>query len=179
MLKFLRNGASDRKLRLFACACCRLMDRCGNLTGLAVVELAEQVADGLLSLNEAVRQEAGVRRLFADSWALSPAPVEMARKFAAEMLALSTIPRTDLLRCLFLHPSRRVVLDPTWLAWDSQTVLHLARSIYEEHAFERMPILGDALEEAGCNEQTILAHCRGREPHARGCWVVDRLLGME
>ena len=59
------------------------------------------------------------------------------------------------------------------------TISNLAQSIYTDRAFERMPILADALEEAGCNDAAILGHCRGPGPHVRGCWVVDFLLGKQ
>jgi hypothetical protein len=62
-------------------------------------------------------------------------------------------------------------------AWLTPTVLALAVGIYAERAFDRLPILADALEEAGCDHADILAHCRGDGPHARGCWVVDLMLG--
>jgi hypothetical protein len=65
------------------------------------------------------------------------------------------------------------------LAWNNGTVPALARAIYEERAWGRLPILCDALEEAGCTDAAILAHCRGPGPHARGCWVIDLLLGKE
>jgi hypothetical protein len=55
----------------------------------------------------------------------------------------------------------------------------LATGIYDERAFDRLPILADALEEAGCDNADVLAHCRGDGPHARGCWVVDGVLGRE
>ena len=55
----------------------------------------------------------------------------------------------------------------------------LAQGIYEERAFDRLPILADALEDAGCDNADILSHCRGPGPHARGCWVVDLLLGKK
>lgn len=61
--------------------------------------------------------------------------------------------------------------------WRSETVLALAAGIYAEGAFDRLPILADALEEAGCDNTDILAHCRGPGPHVRGCWVVDLILG--
>ena len=54
----------------------------------------------------------------------------------------------------------------------------LAREIYRRHHFAALPVLGDALEEAGCSEQAVLDHCRDPGPHARGCWVVDLLLGL-
>ena len=53
----------------------------------------------------------------------------------------------------------------------------LAGAIYDERAFDRLPVLGDALEDAGCADAAILAHCRGPGEHVRGCWVVDLLLG--
>jgi hypothetical protein len=56
------------------------------------------------------------------------------------------------------------------------TVLNLARTIYEERTFDRLPILADALEDAGCADRDMLDHCRGPGPHVRGCWVVDLLL---
>jgi hypothetical protein len=55
----------------------------------------------------------------------------------------------------------------------------LARGIYAERAFDRLPILADALQDAGCDNADVLAHCRGRGPHVLGCWVVDRLLKKE
>jgi hypothetical protein len=71
--------------------------------------------------------------------------------------------------------------DPAWLAWNGGTVRTLAAGIYAEGAFDRMPILADALEEAGCDNAAILAHCRGQDRvagvHVRGCWVVDSLTG--
>jgi hypothetical protein len=81
-----------------------------------------------------------------------------------------------LLRCVFGNPFRPATLDPAWLTSD---VLLLARGIYEEKAFDRMPILADALQDAGCDSEEVLTHCRGPGPHARGCWVVDLVLGKK
>jgi hypothetical protein len=72
------------------------------------------------------------------------------------------------------NPFRSVAVDP---AWRTETVVALAGGIYAERAFDRMPILADALEEAGCDSADILTHCRGDGPHVRGCWVVDLVLG--
>jgi hypothetical protein len=58
-------------------------------------------------------------------------------------------------------------------------VVKVAQAIYDERAFDRMSILADALEEAGCTDQDILAHCRSGGDHVRGCWVVDLVLGKE
>jgi hypothetical protein len=81
---------------------------------------------------------------------------------------------TTLIHDIFGNPFRPVVLNPTWL---TSTVLALATGIYEERAFDRMPILADALQDAGCDNDDVLAHCRGEGSHVRGCWVVDLVLG--
>jgi hypothetical protein len=65
-----------------------------------------------------------------------------------------------------------------WLGWHSGLVPKLARSIYDDRAFDRTPVLGDALEDAGCTNDDVLTHCRRPGPHTRGCWVVDLLLGL-
>lgn len=77
------------------------------------------------------------------------------------------------------RPFRLVTINPAWLAWQSGTVAKLAQGIYRERAFDRLPILAEALEEAGCDNADILAHCRRVGPHVRGCWVVDLLLGKD
>jgi hypothetical protein len=61
----------------------------------------------------------------------------------------------------------------------SSSVISLAKAAYTDRAFDRLPILADALEEAGCTDAEVLAHCRGEGPHVRGCWVVDLILGKE
>ncbi len=79
-----------------------------------------------------------------------------------------------LLRCVFGNPFRAVAFADSWR---SETAHALATGIYAERAFDRLPILADALEETGCDHPDILAHCRGPGPHVRGCWVVDLVLG--
>ncbi len=85
--------------------------------------------------------------------------------------------QADLVRCIFGNPFRPVAVDASWSLWNGGTVVRLARMIYDDRAFDRMPVLADALEEAGCAEQAILSHCRSVAGHARGCWTVDALLG--
>ncbi len=78
--------------------------------------------------------------------------------------------------CLGVESFSPITADP---AWFTPTVLGLTTGIYEQKAFDRLPILADALEEAGCSEPEMLDHCRGDGPHVRGCWVVDLLIGKE
>ena len=68
-------------------------------------------------------------------------------------------------------------VDPAWLRWNGSAVVKMAEAIYEERSFEELPILGDVLEDAGCDDPDMLSHCRDEGPHVRGCWVVDLLLG--
>jgi protein phosphatase len=72
-----------------------------------------------------------------------------------------------------------VCIDPAWLAWNGGTVARIARSVNEERAFDRLPVLADALEDAGCDNADILGHCRSGGPHVRGCWALDAVLGKE
>jgi hypothetical protein len=81
--------------------------------------------------------------------------------------------QATLLRDIAGNPFRRVAFTP---AWRTPAVTTLARVIYNERRFEDLPILADALEEAGCMNSEILNHCRGPGPHTRGCWVVDAIL---
>jgi hypothetical protein len=75
------------------------------------------------------------------------------------------------------NPFRPVTTKPAWLIWNDGTVVKIAQAIYDERAFNRMPILADALEDAGCDNDDIITHCRIEGPHVKGCWVVDLLLG--
>ena len=85
--------------------------------------------------------------------------------------------QAHLIGCIFGNPFRPVAFDPQWL---TSTVTQLAHGIYADLAFDRMPILADALQEAGCDNDDILNHCRDPKGiHARGCWVIDRILGKE
>ena len=68
---------------------------------------------------------------------------------------------------------------PCSLAWRTDTAVALAAQMYESRDFGAMPILADALQDAGCYSPDVLDHCRGEGPHVRGCWVVDLVLGKE
>jgi hypothetical protein len=93
------------------------------------------------------------------------------------------IAQAGLLRCVFGNPFRSLAVPHSWLTWDSGTVPRLARAVYDNRTpagtldNDRLAVLADALEEAGCEDAEVLGHLRGPGPHARGCWPVDGLLG--
>ncbi|MGE3805129.1 MAG: hypothetical protein AB7K24_10695 [Gemmataceae bacterium] len=89
----------------------------------------------------------------------------------------------SLLRDIVGLPGAILAVDPDWLAWQDQTVVRLARAAYDDRELpsghldpNRLAVLADALEEAGCTNDDILGHLRTPGPHVRGCWVVDSLL---
>ena len=190
-----------RKLRLFGCACCRrIWDELRSTKSKQAIELAEQYADGLTrGLSGWVRREwvmgwlmqAAQKEDQVNGWSISSlewAPFCVLRKDLRHLLDAAWFveqrslngeakSQADLVRDIFGNPFRPVSLDPTWLAWNAGTVQKIAQAIYEERAFDRLPILADALEEAGCTNADILAHCRRPGEHVRGCWVLDLILG--
>ncbi|HEY1191823.1 MAG TPA: hypothetical protein VGE74_29600 [Gemmata sp.] len=82
----------------------------------------------------------------------------------------------NVLRDIFANPFRPAAFSPEWR---TDTAVALAQRMYESRDFGAMPILADALQDAGCENEDILTHCRGGEPHVRGCWVADLVLGKE
>lgn len=84
-----------------------------------------------------------------------------------------------MLRDIFGNPFRPLKVDPSWLTWNDGTVPKIARTIYEDRRYEELPILADALLDAGCTDENLLAHCRQPGEHVRGCWVLDRLKEKE
>jgi hypothetical protein len=77
---------------------------------------------------------------------------------------------------IFGNPYRPVAFDPRWRTSDA---VALAQAIYDDRAFERLPILADALMDAGCEDEQVVGHCRNEGPHVCGCWVVDLVLGKD
>lgn len=98
------------------------------------------------------------------------------RKWDSTILTAERMAIAKLIRDIFGNPFRPVAADPSWLL---PKMVGLAQGIYGERAFDRMPILADALEKAGCADADILGHCRRPDEHVRGCWVVDLLLGKK
>jgi hypothetical protein len=215
-----RDRASERKVRLFACACCRrIFTSSADARLIAVVETAARHADGRAGDDELATAQvdaldARYYRLEALAGAAGLADSERRAAFVAAAAAhLLTYPRdangpgyrtwttvmelcdltaargpasaaerevqAGLLRCVFGNPFRPAALDPAWLAWNDGAVAKMAGAIYEGRRFADLPILADALEDAGCDDADILAHCRSHREHVRGCWVIDLLLARE
>jgi hypothetical protein len=196
LLTFRPGRATDRKMRLFGCACCRLIwEHLPEEWVRRAVETAERFADHLLDdtardaarrdANQAVAGLRGFRARLAEAAAdlLKPrVSVSAAVRVADQLQTGRTAYLLPARQCALLrdimtnpfHPPGR--LHPDWLTWRDGLVRQLAQAIYEERAFERMPILADALEDAGCSDAVVLGHLRGPGPHVPGCWLLDRLL---
>jgi len=86
---------------------------------------------------------------------------------------------SQLLHCIVANSFRPVTINAAWLSWNDSTVRRIAQAIYDERAFDRMPIMADALEDSGCSNADILNHCRQPGEHVRGCHVLDLLLGKQ
>jgi hypothetical protein len=212
MLGFLRGSGrvSERKLRLFAVACCRQLDHLLVDHGSReAVEVAERYADGAATddeldvaqgwAEEVWKQErygwedltdAEMGAAVAAYWSAEADALAAARgaSKSAEGVrspkatsAADRVGQCRLLRCLFGPlPSRpRPPVESAWLKWNGGTVLRLAGAIYDGRRFEGMPVLADALEDAGVTDAGLLGHLRGPGPHVRGCWVVDWLTGRQ
>jgi hypothetical protein len=101
----------------------------------------------------------------------SASPVSLSQCHARERAWLC-----DLIRDAFRGPLRPIRAGPTWLVGAPRKV---AVTVYQEHRFADVPILADALEDAGCDHADLLSHLRGPGPHVRGCWALDLILGKE
>ena len=221
----------DRKLRLFAVACCRLIVHAlSNARSRSAVDVAEQAAEGAAGGEElraahenamAAADTFGPRTKTAGApsrvaeFAVEANPIDAAKRVAnwihSALVTAAAPPGTywptdleeqvsalrelagdvelkarvaaaqalipKLLQDVCGNPFRLITTDAKWLAWNDGVVGKLAHVIYDERAFDRLPLLADALEGAGCTDADILAHCHGPGPHVRGCWVVDLLTG--
>jgi hypothetical protein len=209
MLAFLEGKASDRKLRLFAVACCRripIIDSHDH--GVAALDLAERLAEGRAT--NAERRQMRVSLMNPRPWIavlldiLSGSASTAASRTCQAVSVVQALSEGALGRA----SGRRTSGNPAWRravnnelaaltaplrdiignpfrpvavdpSWGTFTVVALARQMYESRDFTPMSILADALQDAGCDHLDILDHCRGPGPHVRGCWVVDLLLGKE
>lgn len=185
-----KNLASERKYRLFSCACCRLIWDKLSQQNRQGVEVAEAFADGLASEEE--REQAWETDFDepgygAVSWALQmpdkfisrPATIALSSAGYAREVPLKNHAKLQvhLLRDILANPYHPVTVDPQWLTNNDSTARKLANEIYAKRNFNLLPILADALEDAGCTDESLLGHLRSKGPHVRGCWALDLLLG--
>lgn len=162
MLDFMFETASRRKIELYTSGCYRSVwnlltdERFRNK-----MNIRDRYFDGLATEDEldfAIKAAEDVpHQLVLDAWD-----------------SVSPKRQIEILRDLFGNPFRPVVLENSWLA---PKVVALAREIYDNRAIDRLPVLADALEEDGCQETDMLAHCRGASSHVLGCWLADLILG--
>jgi hypothetical protein len=197
MLEYVPYTVSKRKWTLLAAAFCRrIWPLLTHERSRQAVDTAERWADGLVGsreLNRAGKAAAPyVIQPGAETLAASAAHMTALRgkdnaRIAASCAAGATeaaggsadVERKHqcaIIRDILGYPYRTITIDHSSL---SLTVTSLAEAIYTDRAFDRLPILADALEDAGCTNADILEHCRGPGPHVRGCWVVDLLLAKE
>jgi hypothetical protein len=188
-----------RKLRLLVCAACRtvwdlLRDNRSRLALQNLEEYADnfnnaRLLDAARSLSDAAwralwNTQSGKAAAYAVYRAAEPARNldlcdDVVSVLTSEGGMTSEVARhhiCSLVRDVLGNPFRSVSVTSVWLTPD---VLALARAMYELRDFSAMPILADALQDAGCDSDDILAHCRGVGPHVRGCWVVDLVLGKQ
>ena len=202
MEQYFVENASEYKQRQFACACCRQIWNLLSETRRRQLRLVEKFVDGKIGSDDLIAEfegiefgveiseEAGGEQAERAIWSLAHEWINPDRegrlqthsesRSVAESLGKSQpweIGRRlqgEYLSDIFGNPFRPVVADPAWL---TSTVRSLADAIYWDRAFDRLPILADALEEAGCVNADVLLHCREPAEHVRGCWVVDLVLG--
>jgi hypothetical protein len=194
-----------RRLRLFACACARRhWDRIGEQPGKDVgalrngVVAAERFADGEMDRGEfevavavARREGRGISLLAAPAFIAghSTLPVafegawEVARlgpyaggRYWGEQMEAEQAAQCDLIREVFGNPFRPAE-PPACLPRKGGSIRALAETIYRERTYAELPILADALEDAGCSDESILSHLRSPGPHVRGCWALDLVRG--
>jgi hypothetical protein len=201
---------SERKARLYACACCRRVEfLLRDVRALRALEVAERYAEGKATSIELLAASRWADKAKQAAWRRDAERLTYAAVGSAcqawrnvpladpELVAAAWVgakPTTDgterqlalssqwallaeLCREVVGNPFRPVMIDPMWLQWNDRAIPGLARGIYERGHFEGLPILGDALEDAGCTDRSLLDHCRGPGPHVRGCWLLDLLTG--
>ncbi|MDB5314075.1 MAG: hypothetical protein JWO38_8277 [Gemmataceae bacterium] len=202
MLKVLRDGAYDRKFRLLAVSALWPHTAVVRDTAdRAVVAEACETAEATSTRRDLLALWQRIGPWVVSGWDWTPElvvraaglvldsnPLRAAERMISAVTHLETahaVPSEENrrtctrrlaahVRDIFGNPFRSVGVERRWL---TSTVLDLARGIYDERAFDRLPILADAVQDAGCDHPDILAHCRGDGPHVRGCWVVDLVLG--
>ncbi len=195
--------ASARKVRLCGCAAARAFgDQITDPRQWKALDAAERYADGRLTAGGLRRWADEMNGLCLVAARAGPAPPLTSRVrdavancchgnpayyqkvvhwlchlggcVNAEALRAIRAAQVGIVRDIFGNPFRPVPFDPRWRTAD---VTAVATGIYEGRAFDRLPLLADALVDAGCADEQVLSHCRSDGPHVRGCWVVDLVLG--
>jgi hypothetical protein len=129
----------------------------------------------------AAARNASLAAAQAAAWSASRVTLAEAGVYDALADALAEVQAEQcaLLRELIGNPFRPVALPAHVLTWNDGTIPRLAGLVYAERRWDDLPVLADAVEEAGCSDADLLAHLRGGGEHIRGCWVLDTLLGKE
>lgn len=170
-LAILEGKASKRKIALFHCAGIRRLWPLLSAAQRRYLLAIEQKAETLTV--PASRMD--LYRPLVPLWGEEYEPLP--RSFTGEGERWK---QTKLLRDIFGPlPFRAITIDSASLSWHGGLLVSMAQQMYDSRDFTDMPILADALEEAGCTEPDILLHCRKPGEHVRGCWVVDLFLGKE
>jgi hypothetical protein len=212
MLEFLDGKADERRLRLFAVACCRrVWDLLTDRRSRRAVEAAERYADRAATDRELREAYAEAYNAYANALVTQDDAAYAAMSTALEQPGLAAmraagytayaighraaqtphehsliyygakIPerreQASVLRHIIGNPFRPVAVNSLWLNWNQDTVPRLARTIYQGRRFGDLPVLADALEEAGCDNADLVTHCREGGEHPLGCWAVDLLRG--
>lgn len=198
------TNASKRKARLYGCACCRRIWDDIPEPWRAVVEILERFGDRQTTRTK-VREVVSAAGSPQGHGAMAADWVARTVYFigkmhdpgfqVAQLVADRAVPdrtannekwveaweaekamQCHFARDIFGNPFRPVSFATEWR---TDTTVPLARQMYDSRDFTAMPILADALQDAGCENESILDHCRGPGPHVRGCWVVDLVLGKK
>jgi hypothetical protein len=159
------------------------LDNPGNYVGLR--NIASRAQSDLSGREAPERERRAARSVY---WACAADPRQAAEEarfaigvdtFSTHLFAVDNeeILQAEIVRDLFGNPFRPLTFEDRWR---TDTVVSLASTMYEAREFSAMPILADALQDAGCDNADILAHCRDTSlTHVRGCWVVDLVLGKK
>ena len=192
MMKFMGVRLSRRKRLLFGCATARLVwDFVVQPCNRQAVLTSEAYADGLATSSEMVTAwhklewEAAMYSEWSMDALMAGLPYSGATQQDRERFTgrdrspfeVSRVQWSDALRDIAGNPFHEYALQPDWLAANDRIAAALAESAYDERAFDGLPILADALEDAGCDLAAVLDHLRGPGPHFRGCWALDIVLG--
>jgi hypothetical protein len=180
-----RSDPLHRRARLFGCGCCSYSIRLDRRRELVKsVEVAERFADRLTTAKTLRAELEALQRMPPNQKKFDILSAIIRLLLKPEFRIGAVVPPgarrrkhfASIFRDIFGNPFRPVAFDPRWRTSD---VVGVARAIYDDKAFERMPILADALMDAGCEDEQVISHCRGDGPHVRGCWVVDLVLEKE